>query len=361
VKKFEISKELMTKFLSQREGGVVEITEYQKLGSGWHGTGYKIAYEVGSKKKNTILRTLSPVSFSHDYSSDRAAVFTLQNKLFNSIPKHVRSVDVGGVTSSGELVSLGGAEEFFQIVEVADGNPYVEDLERIAKSGKLEDSDLEKVKLLSDYLADLHKEQFKGDGAVERSLKLRHLRDAVGHGEMLMGVLDTYPEKVDWLDDKVAAEVLSRAVKLNRKLSKLPIPIGRMHGDFHPGNIWFNDEKDFLLLDASREVWGLPADDMTALTINYIWYALRTAGKFAGPFAELFTVFWGNYLEGTKDKFVGVTAPLFFAFRAAVVAHPVFYPDQSEEIRKRIFTFILNVLQTEEFSPNNINSYLEVG
>ena len=360
MKKFEIPKLAMAKFLSQREGKKIKILEYLKLGSGWHGTGYRITYKIGTKTKRAVLRTLSPVSFSHDYPSDRASVFVLQNKLFNLIPGHVKSIDVGGYTPQGKLISLGDATEFFQIVEVADGVPYMKDLERIAKEGKLKDSDLKKAKLLSDYLATLHKMRFKGKVEVERSLKLRHLRDALGHGEMLMGVLDTYPERLDWLNKGTVAKLLSRAVRFNRRLSNLPIPLVRMHGDYHPGNIWFKGENDFILLDASREIWGVAADDVTTLAINYIWFSLRTTGRFDGPFKKLFLVFWNNYLQKTKDRFIEIAAPLFFAFRSVVVAHPTFYPEQSNTVRKKLFTFVLNILQERKFSREKVNSYLGV-
>jgi len=358
-KGLSISRPAMQKYLSKREGKPVRVTEYVKLGSGWHGSGYKISYIAGKHKRSVVLRTINPVGFSHDHPSDRASVFIMQNELFNSIPGHVRSIDVGAAGLNGELISLGSASEFFQIVEVASGSPYVKDLDRIAGEGKLRKEDLAKARLLSDYLVKLHKKKFNGPKERERSIRLRHLRDAVGSGEMLMGVLDTYPPRSSWINDEAVADVISLAVKFNRRIKELRIPLVRLHGDFHPGNIWFKGNK-LTLLDASREPWGIAADDLTALSINYIWYALKTTGGFKGPFKELFEVFWGNYLSKTKDKFANASAPLFFAFRAAVVAHPLFYPAQSNAVRRKIFAFIKSILSAKVFDPGKINSYLRL-
>jgi len=52
-----------------------------------------------------------------------------------------------------------------------------------------------------------------------------------------------------------------------------------------------------------------------------------------------------------------VTAP-FFAFRCAVVANPVFYPDLSAEARTKIFNFARAVLSAERFEAEKVNKYL---
>jgi aminoglycoside phosphotransferase family enzyme len=131
-----------------------------------------------------------------------------------------------------------------------------------------------------------------------------------------------------------------------------------MHGDFHPGNIIFKENGGFQVLDASRELWGDPADDITTLAINYIWYSLMQRGDFSGPFAELFNIFWNNYLKKTKDDGVSEIVGLFFAFRGVVVAHSIFYKEQSNSVRRKIFNFVKGVLRDKQFHPRKINTYI---
>lgn len=351
-------KSSIKKYLKYRERKPISALKIKRLGAGWHGEGYEITYNIGTKKKSVILRTQRPVDFSHDFPSDRAKVFLLQHGLFCQIPKHVRSIDVCGMTSAKEIISLGKAKEFYQIVDRAEGIPYMEDLERIKKIGKLINVDESKALDLSNYLIKLHGKKFKGSKKQFLSIKKRHLRDTVGHGEMLMGVLDTYPEKISWATKKEITELICKAVRFEQSIKNLPLELSKMHGDFHPGNIWFKKNRDFVLLDASRELWGLSADDVTTLAINYIWFALMHIGKFGGPFRELFEIFWKNYMRKTKDKSVAKTAALFFAFRGMVVAHPVFYKNQSNQVRRKIFNFINNALEDKVFDFRKINSYL---
>jgi len=358
-KEIKVPKKIMERYLCSVEGRTIKLLQYKRLGSGWHGTGYEMVYRAGKKQKSVILRTLRPGSFSHDFVGDRAKVFILQNELADNMPKHVESIDVGAYTKKGKLISIGEAAEFFQIVEKAHGTPYMENLERIKKEKKLKKKDRVKALKLSNYLVSLHRKKYKGSKELLESMKKRHLRDAIGHGEMLMGVLDTYPPKQAWIKKGEVEDIICKAVLYAAKVKENKSPLCRMHGDFHPGNILFLKNGEFELLDASRFLFGYAADDVTTLAINYIWFALMERGKFDGPFKELFDIFWSNYLRKTKDRSVNILAPLFFAFRGAVVAHPIFYGDQSNVTRRKIFNFIRNILKSKKFDPKRINKYLK--
>lgn len=353
----KIPKGIMQKYLEKRENKKVGIIEYKRLGSGWHGTGYKIKYKTNGEEKIVILRTLRPEGFSHDYKADRAKVFILQHWLSKRVPKHIKSLDVGGYNKDGSLVSLADCEEFFQIVEVAKGKEYVEDLEEIKERG-LREEDKKKALLLSNYLVKLHKNKFKGKKELADSIYKRHLRDCVGNGEMLMGVLDTYPDKLDWTSKDEITEIIQKAVKFKEKIKNSSSRLCRIHGDFHPANIIFN-KNGFTVLDASREEFGDPADDLTALSLNYFWYSLQKNNNFSGAFKELFALFWNNYIEKTHDTIVNRVAPLFFAFRGVVIAHPIFYPKQSNRVRIKIFNFVKNVLDANEFRIEDVNRYIK--
>jgi hypothetical protein len=344
-----IPKKKMQQYLREREKAPVKIIKYKRLGAGWHGAGYEIVYRVKGKIKNVILRIQRPVGFSHEYAADRAKVFLLQHNLSKLVPKHVKSLDVGGSTPQGKMVSIGECREFFQIVEKVTGQEYMKDLELIKQRGTLTPADRKKALLLSDYLVNLHKKKFKGSRELARSIHRRHTRDAVGHGEMLMGVLDTYPDKISWASKKEMIDLVDLAVKFRERIKDRHNRLRRMHGDFHPGNIIFKNGRDFVVLDASRELWGEPADDLTTLAINYLWFALQHKGGFSGPFAELFHLFFDNYLKKTNDYGILEIVGLFFAFRGVVVIHPTFYPKQAKSVRRKIFNFIRNVLKERLF------------
>ena len=130
-----------------------------------------------------------------------------------------------------------------------------------------------------------------------------------------------------------------------------------MHGDFHPWNILFQSDANFVVLDRSRGEWGDPADDITALTINYLFFSLQRYGRLESAFATLFSRFWQRYLNATgDDELDGVVGP-FFAFRGLVVASPVWYPTLGPGIRKKLLNFVSAVLDRSRFDPSCVNAY----
>jgi hypothetical protein len=81
-------------------------------------------------------------------------------------------------------------------------------------------------------------------------------------------------------------------------------------------------------------------------------------GDLRGAYLEGLELFFDEYIRASGDKEItGVVAP-FFAFRAAVVANPVFYPDLSAEARTQIFSFTRNVLSADNFEVEKVSQYI---
>jgi len=174
-----------------------------------------------------------------------------------------------------------------------------------------------------------------------------------------MGLTDSYPDGLEYVGKEDLCEVEKLCVEWRWKLKRKTHRLAQVHGDYHPWNVLFRKGVDFTVLDRSRGEWGEPADDMTAMTINYLFYSLQAYGRLAGPFETLFNRFWRNYLDKTGDeKMLEVVQP-FYAWRGLVIASPVWYPNLSLEVRTKLFNFIKNALKTERFALGDVNSYIE--
>jgi aminoglycoside phosphotransferase (APT) family kinase protein len=325
----------------------------RKIGSGVQGTGFLVELRTERGISSFVVKSLGSQGFSHDYPSDRAAVFLLDLDEFSALPNHVKAIDVLAEMEDGSVKSIGGGKEYYLLMERGEGKDYFHDLSEFSQRDTLTGRDRERIHAMASYLASIH--ATKKDS---RTLYWRKLRDTVGHGECLMGVLDMYPEGT--LSYGEMAQIIKKSVDWVYTLKPRFTRLSQIHGDFHPGNIWFREAtgSEFVLLDRSRGPWGEPADDVTALTINYIFFSIKHFGTVRGPYLEGLRLFFDDYERLSGDREICSVVQPFYAFRGAVVANPAFYPEVSGEQRNMIFGFINNVLGTERFDPGRVSEYL---
>ena len=341
-------------YLQRVHGRPVRAVRVTPLGGGRQGDkgyGYgiplRVDYELDGAARRAVIESVRPGPFGHEHMADRAQLLLWAHHAFGALPRHVASLDVGAVRESGELVPLGNAEELFMLAEFVEGREYADDLLRIRSSGEMMALDGERTDALCDYLADIHR--LKGP---DPGLYARRIRELVGHGECIFGVCDSYPDKFDVLK-KIELQCVAWRWKLRGRSHRLR----QVHGDFHPWNIMFREGVDFSVLDRSRGEWGDAADDVACLSLNYLFFSLQRSGRLAGGFESLWRRFWARYLERSGDaELLEVVAP-FLAFRGLVMANPLWYPALQEDVRRKIFNFILNILEQPRFDPGRANEY----
>lgn len=335
----------------KRVGDLVSPKEDELKGFGY-GNPILIEFEQSGAVKKVVLSTMKGDSFGHDFPSDRAQTLLLAHETFNQLPKHVLSLDVGALTPDGQVISVGRGEEFFILTEFVEGEGYFKDLEELKQRSQPAQLDKDRTLALSQYLVQIHQE--KKDAP---ELYRRRIRDLVGHGEGIMGLVDNYPADWQFLSPTFFENLEKKCVEWRHRLRDQSHRLAQVHGDFHPWNILFFNQQGFWVLDRSRGAWGEPADDLTALSINYLFFSLQAKEQIADPFLSLFNLFWENYLEKTGDEGCLEAAPPFFAWRGLVVASPIWYPNLEPAIRKRLFRFIEQVLATRQFNFREVKSY----
>lgn len=336
-------------YLKERFGSEARLKKVERLGEGVHGTGFRVSFHHPEGEDHLVMKTLFPSRFGHDHYADRAQVLLLANANYNEMPKHVKAVDVVGETPQ-KLVSIRDAREFYIFMEEAEGRPYFEDLEEILQRGRLDQKDIQRVRMLADFLADIHSIKYHREDA--DILYKRRIRDLIGHGECIMGIIDAFgPLEFTMENDLV--DYVEKCIPWWGRLRLKHERLSSVHGDYHPGNIRLRGD-DFLLLDRSRGSWGEPADDVSSLSINFIHYALKDRAGFAGPFADLFNHFIEYYIDRTGDEEVFAVCQPFYTFRALVIANPRFYPLDSADTKKKLLRFGYRVLDEETFRADRI-------
>jgi hypothetical protein len=281
-----------------------------------------------------VFRTQTANEFGHDRRADRFEGALLAWDLFGRIPGHVRALDVGAIGDDGGLVSLRGTGEPYLVTEWAEGALYAEDLRRIAREGRAGPLDLARCDALADALVRLHAVRLDDPPAWRRAV-----RDLVGHGEGVFGMVDGYPDGVPAAPPARLRAIEERCVAWRWRLRGRAHRLTRTHGDFHPFNVVFRppgpgeDGTRFTLLDASRGGKGDPADDLTALAVNFVFFAAEHPTAWAAGLGPLWSRFFARWLAATGDREALETAPPFLAWRVLVVCSPRFYPHLHEGAR----------------------------
>ncbi len=349
---------LVERFGEDARAATVETLALTAKGAkeGGYGFPYLVRWPSGGEWRRLVLETVRPGAFGHEDRADRAAIVVRSYDDSGSLPLHVAAVDAGVFRREGPAVSLSGTEEFFMLTEYREGNPYAADFEAITARGGLEQRDRDRCAALADYLVSIHREPVR-----HPTYYRRRLRDLVGSGECIAGIADSYPAPCGFVNENLLHDIERLALAWRYRLRGHSERLREIHGDFHPWNILFREETDFSVLDRSRGRFGDPADDIAALSVNYIFFALRSAGSFQGPFAELFRLFWSRYRQGSGDEGLSRVLAPHFAFRALVLGNPLWYPRESEKTRRLLFRFLLSVLEAPVFDPQDVPRYLERG
>jgi hypothetical protein len=359
-----IQPEALKRYLEGRAGGPIQIQQLCELRGQATGAaalkqfGYGrpllVEYRFDGRNFREVLHRIRRNAFGRERDDDRAAAVWLDFKAFNRLPRHVPAVDMVVQTKAGRIESVRSAEELLLVTGYRPGHLYAQDLARIRDEGSAQPLDIERAAVLAAYLAGIHQVQHD-----DSTLWRRRLRDLVGHGEGIMGLTDSYPPRLPYVTEGELRSIEELANRWRWWLKPLSHRLSQVHGDFHPFNLLFEQGLEFHVLDRSRGEWGEPADDVSCLTINYLFFSLQRSGRLEGPFRDLHDLFWEHYLELRPDyELAGVVQP-WLAWRALVLASPVWYPTIADAARRKLLTFARRVLSTKRYDYGQVNQYLE--
>ncbi len=293
-----------------------------------------------------VWRVATANVFGHDRRADRAGNIVLAYDDFARVPQHVAALDLGAITNSGELISLRDGKELYLLTTYARGTLYAEDLRAVARSGVARPLDLARVRALARYLAQLH--QPMSDPVRYR----RAVRDLIGHGEGIYGIVDAYGEDVPGAAPPRLAELERACAQWRWTLRGKHARLCRTHGDFHPFNVVFDDGTHFQLLDASRGTCGDPADDVTAMAINFLLFGIDSRATWKTGLGALWSAFWTEYQTARPDPELLACAPPFWTWRTLVVCNPVFYPELSGDGRSALLAMAERALSARRLDPS---------
>lgn len=331
-------------------GGIVSGSSALKAFT--YGKPLLIELEAEGQNEQVVLRQINRNGFGRERDPDRMAEVWLNYMTFNKLPRHVTAIDIIARSDDNQLVSCNQINDFLLLTTFAAGSPYANDLMRIQDEQRCTELDIARAQTLASYLAEIHAKHYD-----DPLLWRRRLRDLIGHGEGIMGLTDSYPVDFALASSDELCAIEEAANRWRWKLKPLSHRLAQVHGDFHPFNILFEGGTNLHLLDRSRGEWGDPADDVSCLSINYLFFSLQTFEAFKEPFVTLYRAFWQRYLAEHPDPELFQVIQPWAAWRALVLASPQWYPNLTSAVRCKLLTFAQRVLETEQFDWEGVEKY----
>jgi aminoglycoside phosphotransferase (APT) family kinase protein len=257
------------RYLRKVLGADTVLVNVKALGEEEHDTGISnllsLEVQVGSQTKQLILRRPASTVYNTEQLSDRAYTVLQAYHLYNHIPHHPRSLDVGIIQADGTLNSIQGDAEFVLLQEFGQGELYFHSLMQTLKAAEPSKLEERRAVALAEYLLKLHAETHDDDNIYQRSL-----RDIVAGGVGAMSIIGGYTKELREAYHDELNDVLCGFISLAWNLDRYPANrLCRIHGDFHPLNILFREDTELTLIDASGIGWGDAAFDVGILFMNY--------------------------------------------------------------------------------------------
>lgn len=361
----DLSRDSLEAYLKETFGPNARLLDYGDIGeldkqgikSFGYGKPVLLRFELGGVEREGVLSVMKGDKYGHQFYWDRAAILMFQYETSARLERHVKPLGMGYINQSG-LHPILAPQEFFIFNEKLEGHDYFLDLVKIPEQG-LRDQDVEMTRELARWLSRIHSDKHN-----DADLYYRRIRDLIGSSECIMGLIDeAYQHPYSHYADIEFMELEKKCVSWRWKLRSYAHRLSAVHGDFHPWNVLVTDAGDFSVLDRSRGEWGEPAGDLACMAVNYMLFGLlnseRSNPTLDGAFLTLFTTLFDEYLDRTDDReILDVIAP-FFVFRGLVIGSPEWYPGHPPALRKKLFTFMENVLSSERFDYRDVKGYLE--
>jgi hypothetical protein len=288
-----------------------------------------LKYSVSEQEKGLFIKSFPN---SAVFSQENAWTLLFRAYLFSQ-NDGFRTPSLGILVSKkDDSIVVSNLQAVYLLEEKVEGELYAESLLDMIENGWSKQVE-ETTRKLAHFLAEIHKIEYQ-----DKSL-IPYVRMLYGGEFGLLTHLDLNPRK----DREWEEEIIRLAFQWRYKLlESLPSPRA-IHGDFHAWNIIFASDGTIRVTGVLHTNYGLPADDIAALTINFFSFAVQYPTQ-KELWKRLYYVFLDTYLENfhSKEQILS-TLPFFLGWRAVVLSNPEHNPDGMPQVSEFFQEFALRM------------------
>ena len=327
---------ILSTYLSKRFNKEIQIKEIQDLGTGVHGHAYKA---ISLENESFIIKEFMDSGRNLEFNEDRLREALLHKRTANQTPGHIKVHDIIQLENN-KLTPINESNPII-VMEEALYDEYFSDLNNISKNQQLTERDKERIKILAQKIAEIHKHK------EPKEHYLRYLRDWFG-----LGILDLTNELTNFTQ-KETQLVNHLFIDWQHLLAKNSDRCTRIHGELFPGTIKLGPNNEFVTYDMRRIGAGEPADDTGSVIYNFLFQSILDHKKIIPCFEEAAKLFLNEYIKHSKDKEITKFLPVYMAYRCLICTHPTIVPIP-KETKMQLKKLLFNLLKQKDLDLDKI-------
>jgi len=343
-----ISKEDLSKVLSEKTGRVIKIVSVERIGEGYHSKGFKASASNG---ESFFVKKFK--SEAQGFSFPERKIFSLlvSDSMGKRIGNKPKSIGVLLANNNNpEFVSkIDENTDFYHVQEYEElGESYFDMLKGRKQKKQITDSDKEEIRKVVDYIAGVHSiKYYSNDEKVKKEAYNDGLRSVINNPETTFVILGELEKDYPILNREEQKEYLGLMYDLMHKWRNRFERLSALHGDFWAGNVFFGKDGEMKVIDYSRIPWGDPGIDIGWWLALYIWNYFETRNPY---FKELGEFFLDEYEKRTGDKEIRKAVSIILGLQGLIFIFPKFYPDIDISLGRRFIGHIKKILREGRFS-----------
>jgi thiamine kinase-like enzyme len=337
----------LSELFSKRIGDKIEFTGMEKIGSGYHSDGYKLAASNG---KTYFLKHVRSHDLGFEFPERKISslmVSTGMGKRAGSSPAPI-GVFVLDEDHEVLLPEIGHNSKVFHLQEYGGkGTSYSEILEKNKDKKAVDEEDMKRLGAIADSLINIHSVKHPSQGKDQQNAVYNDgLRNMLIHPELSMMVLSEFPNDYKILDLEGQKEIIGLMYENIKAWMGRSDRLSALHGDFWGANIFFREDESLFIVDFSRIPWGDPAIDVGWFIAQYLWFYHETGNEY---FKDLTEAWLDIYEKKSGDAEIRNAIALVIGWTGIVQIYPRWFPNRDVIVGTKFIRHVMEILRQKRF------------
>ena len=337
-----ISKEVLSKVLSEKCGKLIEVVGLEKIGGGYHSDGFKVTSKDG---QNFFIKKFKSNDLGFAYPERKIFSLLISDAMGKRAAKGPAPIGVL-VVNKGEAKLLPDIKEDSEIYHIQEfgfgGKPYFEELSKRKDKKEIDETDKEEIIKIVDYISGIHSIKYHiADESRIKEVYRDGIRAVINSPELTIMLLHGFDENNPILNLAEQKEYLGLMYEVIQKWKNKYSRLCALHGDFWGANLFFKEDNSLWVVDYSRIPWGDAGIDIGWWVSQYLWSYSETKNPY---FKELGEFFIEEYERKTQDKEIREATTIVLGLMGLVIIFPKFHSDRDITLGRQFIEKIKKIL-----------------